>query len=777
MKGPPPQDRATFTTIHRKYSEQEDLSNTNSEEPRRKTLDNLLPSLLPMEEMLSLYTSVNQANNYIPPLPLVKTCKIIKSSPSTPAGLYLTKSSNNAVTVHSLSPTSLFNSTDLQPGYEVLSVNNKRVNDPKMAATLISQAKSTVGLRVSEQRMGGFRYCQVKRRGEQGAAGAGLRFVTAGIDGVKRGYTNFTKKNKDGGLVRVSALEENGLFAKSHPLNRLRVGSVVLTVNGMPVTNGRKALELVMGSECLVEVLHVDEREWREDWLRCSLEEVEGGAGKNEEEIMNLAFRREKGKKNEVTSSGWSLEWDSANDQVIARKRGAEWAFRLLFNISVGTCHSEEVEGIRMPPTDEFDVPLLVQLVNEKQRTMMRVLRSMLGRAKFELQFGSGSFLHAKTSGGGKRRDIDTSENDTHDDEYSSTAKYRRKMSYDALQVMLMKDENEDELVDEEMCNLVNDLLRVDDRDRQRKRLSHEDATSGRRGSTGHIPALTAANFDDTDLEAWYLENMGNDVSNNDKLQWIHSRRKRRDERQNSNRLDISAKSTGSAFSMFSAGMLEEIEDFILDDLGTSSDGTPSFATKEADTSQNGVPPKSPGNKSVNEKLDSTKSSNNTKGTEMSTTQREEKKSNEQSAYITGVFRDVATKYAVSDVVVGSGGFGEVRECTDKKKGLIHVVKTITKPPTDDTSKINLIRNEILLLHEAKHPNIVELKDLFEDRKCVHIVMEKCTGGDLFDRVVNENPARIRNRAEFIKHESRTANTVRSIMQVIKYLHSKDIGK
>ena len=130
-----------------------------------------------------------------------------------------------------------------------------------------------------------------------------------------------------------------------------------------------------------------------------------------------------------------------------------------------------------------------------------------------------------------------------------------------------------------------------------------------------------------------------------------------------------------------------------------------------------------------------------------------------------------------SVISLGSGGFGEVRECTDKKSGQTHVVKTIHKPPLDDTSKVNLIRNEILLLHEAKHPNIVELKDLFEDSKCVHIVMEKCTGGDLFDRVVNENPARIRHRAEAIKHETRTANTMRAIMQVIKYLHSKGIGK
>ena len=38
--------------------------------------------------------------------------------------------------------------------------------------------------------------------------------------------------------------------------------------------------------------------------------------------------------------------------------------------------------------------------------------------------------------------------------------------------------------------------------------------------------------------------------------------------------------------------------------------------------------------------------------------------------------------------------------------------------------------------HLPKHPNIVTLKDTYEDDNAVHIVMELCEGGELFDRIV-----------------------------------------
>ena len=716
----------------------------------------------------------------IPLLPTIKTYKVTKKRHDEPAGLFLTKAKHGAVLVHSLSPESLFHTTNMHPGQEVLSVNEKRVNDPKMAATLITQARGSLALRVSTvERPRGFQYCQVKRKGNESGAGGmssgggahGLRFVTTSVDGVRRGNP-ITE-----GLVRVSRVDSNGLFAKSHPLNRLRVGGIVLTVNGSPVTSGRMALEKVMGSRQLVEVLHCDERVWREDWLWDGLEHVTTGRQRSQEEITASIFGRHDGAErlslDDVIKEDWDMEWKSERDEVILRKKNAGWAFKLVFSEDAGTCHSDGVENERMPPTDEFDISFLVQVVNGLQRTMMQVLQNMLRRAQFELKFGSGGLRR-------RPRELVTPESQR----VVSPQVIRnngdpRMQSFDGLKA-LVEDENG---IIEDLCHLANSLLRVDDRDRRQSmkhpppqdmsnaefNLQQNTDMDGRRGSTGvlaHLSNMTG------EVDLWDLQAMGN-VPNADKIREFAARRRRMEEEQPTRQFlrRYSNKSKDSfASSMFSADMLEEYMDELGEDSSSVNPGS-SASHSEGSVSSNESqqsPRYDDNNMSAGSLLSPKRSSSKESHVE-------DNKGNDEEAYITGVHRDVASKYEVSDTVVGSGGFGEVRECTDKKTGQVHVVKTIFKPAPDDTTKINLIRNEILLLHEANHPNIVELKDLFEDSKYVHIVMERCTGGDLFDRVVNENPRRLRHRSDAMKHEARTANAMRSILNVIKYLHSKGI--
>lgn len=40
--------------------------------------------------------------------------------------------------------------------------------------------------------------------------------------------------------------------------------------------------------------------------------------------------------------------------------------------------------------------------------------------------------------------------------------------------------------------------------------------------------------------------------------------------------------------------------------------------------------------------------------------------------------------------------------------------------------------------HLTGHRNIVELKGAYEDRHSVHLVMELCEGGELFDRIITK---------------------------------------
>ena len=47
------------------------------------------------------------------------------------------------------------------------------------------------------------------------------------------------------------------------------------------------------------------------------------------------------------------------------------------------------------------------------------------------------------------------------------------------------------------------------------------------------------------------------------------------------------------------------------------------------------------------------------------------------------------------------------------------------------------VRQEVQILgHLSGHPNIMQLKCAFEDRHNVHLIMELCSGGKLFDRIL-----------------------------------------
>ena len=147
--------------------------------------------------------------------------------------------------------------------------------------------------------------------------------------------------------------------------------------------------------------------------------------------------------------------------------------------------------------------------------------------------------------------------------------------------------------------------------------------------------------------------------------------------------------------SMFSTEMLDDFMDYLEDvSASLSAAGLDSVSTPSSNSSPS--PPSSPRDSNSTQQISPPRENGNNK-----------KSCDDDLAYITGVYRDVSSKYEISDKIVGSGGFGEVRDCVDTSTGALYVVKTILKPDPSDTTKINLIRNEILLLHEAHHPNIV----------------------------------------------------------------------
>jgi calcium-dependent protein kinase len=63
-----------------------------------------------------------------------------------------------------------------------------------------------------------------------------------------------------------------------------------------------------------------------------------------------------------------------------------------------------------------------------------------------------------------------------------------------------------------------------------------------------------------------------------------------------------------------------------------------------------------------------------------------------------------------------------------------------------------LHQQEVEVLHlVSDHPNIALLVGAFEDKSHVHLVLEICNGGELFDRIVSKGNLSERQAAEYFR--------------------------
>ncbi|EPS64871.1 hypothetical protein M569_09910, partial [Genlisea aurea] len=111
---------------------------------------------------------------------------------------------------------------------------------------------------------------------------------------------------------------------------------------------------------------------------------------------------------------------------------------------------------------------------------------------------------------------------------------------------------------------------------------------------------------------------------------------------------------------------------------------------------------------------------------------------------------------------LGRGEFGVTYLCVAKVKGDVFACKSISKGKLATSVDIEDVRREVeIMKHLPHHPNIVSLKETYEDEGAVHLVMELCEGGELFDRIV----------AKGRYSEAAAAHVTRTIVEVIQDCH------
>lgn len=115
---------------------------------------------------------------------------------------------------------------------------------------------------------------------------------------------------------------------------------------------------------------------------------------------------------------------------------------------------------------------------------------------------------------------------------------------------------------------------------------------------------------------------------------------------------------------------------------------------------------------------------------------------------------------------LGRGEFGVTYLCTEKSSGKNFACKSISKKKLRTLVDIEDVRREVAIMkHLPSHTNIVCIKDTFEDNHAVHLVMELCEGGELFDRIVA--------RGHYT--ERAAADVTRTIVEVIQLCHKHGV--
>jgi len=130
--------------------------------------------------------------------------------------------------------------------------------------------------------------------------------------------------------------------------------------------------------------------------------------------------------------------------------------------------------------------------------------------------------------------------------------------------------------------------------------------------------------------------------------------------------------------------------------------------------------------------------------------------------------KTLTKNYRLDGRILGHGLSGPVRLVANRETGRAYALKTLILDNVSDEKRLN-IKNEVDIYLRLDHPNIVKLLEVYEDYEpfeCVHLIMERCTGRELYDRLSDKRKY----------SEQDAARITKEMLSAIKYLHSLNIA-
>lgn len=116
--------------------------------------------------------------------------------------------------------------------------------------------------------------------------------------------------------------------------------------------------------------------------------------------------------------------------------------------------------------------------------------------------------------------------------------------------------------------------------------------------------------------------------------------------------------------------------------------------------------------------------------------------------------------------VLGRGQFGTTRLAESSKDRNSYACKSIAKRKLSCKEDIEDVQREVQIMHHLKgHPNVTYLRGTYEDPQNVHLVMDLCGGGELFDAIIK--------RGKYSEKDA--ADLIRTIVSVVAHCHSMGV--
>jgi len=100
-----------------------------------------------------------------------------------------------------------------------------------------------------------------------------------------------------------------------------------------------------------------------------------------------------------------------------------------------------------------------------------------------------------------------------------------------------------------------------------------------------------------------------------------------------------------------------------------------------------------------------------------------------------------------------------------KASGESFAIKIIPKDEMEEFDQ-QCLKHEIDVLSELRHEHIIRLYDVFDEEDYIHLVLEKCGGGELLDRLIEKK--------QYNEREAR--DVCKIVMEAMKHCHDHKVA-